>query len=306
VGNVLTTRNEDGSGHVAGAIAEEIWWFGRRERIETIVATVCTAISDGQPLSIIRLGDGEGTAMHQPTRGEKELESSYSTWFGEQYLSQAELGDIRDRLHVACANANILGLPSRFQYNVREQYGRVFRALKGWELPKQHQILADANLHWYLQFSGAMIRILQARAIVGVIGCRDIETRLKSSFEVRRVRTWIVRGESQFPGTEGEPHWPDGFCRVMESLEVTEPGQPFLIGAGGLGKIYCHRVKQLGGVAIDVGSLLDAWAGVESRLRFPRFPELFSIDHHTRLATTDLRAALTAACEEADIKHAVF
>jgi hypothetical protein len=174
------------------------------------------------------------------------------------------------------------------------------------ELPKPHQMLADANLHWYFQFSGAMARFLSERATVGMIGCRDIGARLQVAFEIGRVRSWIVRGESKYPGAETEPHWPDGFHRVMESLEVTERGQPFLIGAGFLGKIYCHRVKELGGVAIDVGSLLDAWSEVDSRLRFPKFRELFSIDHYKRLSTTDLRTALTAACKEADIQQACF
>jgi hypothetical protein len=73
----------------------------------------------------------------------------------------------------------------------------------------------------------------------------------------------------------------------METLHVAWPGQAFLIGAGVLGKVYCHRVKELGGVAIDVGSLIDAWAGVESRLRFARFRECFSIDRHERLGSTD-------------------
>lgn len=244
--------------------------------------------------------------MHHPTAGEKYLKSGCSTCFGERRLSQRELDLIRDKLRIACENADILGLPSRFQYNIRETSRRVCWVLTEWGFPKPNQMLADANLHWYFQFSGAMTRILSDRSTVGVIGCRDLEERLKSTFQIKNVKTWIVRGENGFPGTQAEPHWPDGFHRVMETLEVAERGQPFLIGAGFLGKIYCHRVKELGGVAIDVGSLLDAWAGIDSRLRFPRFRELFSIDHHTRLSTTDLRAALTAACEEADIQQASF
>lgn len=290
---------------LAGYVAEEPWWFGQREPIESVVGMICAAKTERRPLSIIRLGDGEGIAMHH-LPGESQVASCYSTWFGEQHLSQEELDQIRDRLRVACESADVLGLPSRFQYNLLERYGRVFAALKEWELPKSHQKLADQSLHWYLQLSGAMGRILHGCATVGVIGCRDLEALLKASFEVGRIRTWLVRGEAKFPGTASEHHWPDGFHRVMETLHVTERGQLFLVGAGVLGKIYCHRVKELGGVAIDVGSVVDAWAGVDSRLRFPKFRELFSVDRHKHVDTTDLRATLRVACKQADIQQAVF
>jgi hypothetical protein len=244
--------------------------------------------------------------MYNPAYEDSQLKSAYSTWFGALHLDQEELNQIRERVRVACADADILGLPTRCQYDVTERYGRVFRALIDWGLPSEHQLIADANIHWYLQFSGAMADILRNCAVLGVIGCRDIEAELRVNFQIGKVMTWIVRGENSFPGSASEPHWPDGFHRVMDSVKVVQEGQPFLIGAGVLGKIYCQRVKELGGVAIDVGSVIDAWAGVDSRLRFPRFRELFSIDRANRLGPMDRRSALLSACEEAGIKEAVF
>jgi hypothetical protein len=173
------------------ALPEEAWWFGRRERIEPLVETICCAIRQGHPLSLIRLGDGEGVAMHHPTCGDNVLESCYWNWFGGQRLSQEELYQVRDGVRLACTSADILGLPSRFQYNLWERYGRVFAALKEWGLPERHQLLADSNLHWYLQFSGAMARILEGRAMIGVVGCRDIEALLKSTFNVGSV-SWTL------------------------------------------------------------------------------------------------------------------
>ena len=44
------------------------------------------------------------------------------------------------------------------------------------------------------------------------------------------------------------------------------PGAVFLVGAGALGKIYCQWIKERGGIALDIGSMCDAWAEV-GRLR---------------------------------------
>ena len=40
------------------------------------------------------------------------------------------------------------------------------------------------------------------------------------------------------------------------------PGALFLVGAGAFGKIYCHWIRDRGGIAVDIGSLFDSWAGV--------------------------------------------
>jgi hypothetical protein len=42
-------------------------------------------------------------------------------------------------------------------------------------------------------------------------------------------------------------------------------GKVFLVGAGGLGKIYCMLIKEHGGLAYDIGALFDGWAGLYTR-----------------------------------------
>jgi len=32
-----------------------------------------------------------------------------------------------------------------------------------------------------------------------------------------------------------------------------------------LGKIYCDRIRELGGIALDIGALADAWVGKNTR-----------------------------------------
>jgi hypothetical protein len=51
----------------------------------------------------------------------------------------------------------------------------------------------------------------------------------------------------------------------MAEISVPFPGACYLIGAGLLGKIYADRIRQLGGIAIDIGALVDGWVGINSR-----------------------------------------
>jgi hypothetical protein len=67
---------------------------------------------------------------------------------------------------------------------------------------------------------------------------------------------------------EGAPHYPDlyaEYLRRIHASHTTLRGVLFLIGAGGLGKMYCHAVRQMGGMGLDVGALFDGWAGIPTR-----------------------------------------
>jgi hypothetical protein len=43
----------------------------------------------------------------------------------------------------------------------------------------------------------------------------------------------------------------------------------WLIAAGYLGKIYCDEVREAGGIALDVGSVVDGWCGKLTRPTLP-------------------------------------
>jgi uncharacterized CHY-type Zn-finger protein len=74
---------------------------------------------------------------------------------------------------------------------------------------------------------------------------------------------------SQFGYTIQEAHFPIVYERICKILsEQSLKGKLFLIGAGVLGKYYCHLVKQQGGIALDVGSIFDYMLGHNTRKFF--------------------------------------
>lgn len=60
-------------------------------------------------------------------------------------------------------------------------------------------------------------------------------------------------------------HFPTVYDRTLAELSVPRPGAVFLVAGGLLGKIYCDRIKQLGGIAFDIGAVVDAWMGHNTR-----------------------------------------
>lgn len=108
---------------------------------------------------------------------------------------------------------------------------------------------------------------------------------IAEAFSLGSVRTHLVQGEHLHPGSVSQPHWPNGFNEVMEQLEAVRPGDAFLVGAGVLGKIYCDRIKTRGGVALDIGSILDSWANIPSREPFNTESRAFTLEHLKSVGT---------------------
>lgn len=251
-----------------------------RVTLRIVVERAKFALRTGTGFSLVRIGDGEGPMLCWPeSQVPHEMATVLNTWFGRDDLPAGNLQIIADGLRRAVRSADVLGLPTRYQLNRSPRYGMVFEGIYRHHLCSPSQLRADANIHWYLQWSGALAYLLRNRNWVGVVGCRDIGPQIAEAFGLGSVRTYLVRGEARYPGPISEPHWPDGFNEVMRQLESVRPGMAFLVGAGVLGKVYCDRIKAKGGIALDIGSLLDSWAMVPSRPPTETTSPAFTLEH---------------------------
>jgi hypothetical protein len=73
----------------------------------------------------------------------------------------------------------------------------------------------------------------------------------------------IVPDKNVVVSAPGE-HVPDRYRTIRSELDFP-PGTLVLVGAGIPGKVYCQWLKESGCVALDVGSIFDAWVGRASR-----------------------------------------
>jgi hypothetical protein len=259
--------------------------FFNRSRFRPIVEHIASALRSGTSFSLVRLGDGEGPILCWPDyQWPDSLSESLYTWFGKSDLAESEIDTIATGLRQATRSADVLGISTRYQISKSPRYGMVLQGMEHFHLSSASQILTDSAFHWYLQWSGAYAYLLRGLPLVNVIGCRDIGPQITEAFGIRSVRSYLVRGEHNRDGAE-KPHWPEGFSEIMRGLDDIPTGSVFLVAAGGLGKIYCDRIKAKGGIALDIGSILDSWANVPTRKRYDLYPAAFGLDHLKSIGT---------------------
>lgn len=226
-------------------------------------------IADGAPFSLVRLGDGEGRLLGFPEIVDKaELDRSLQIWFGRADFAPADLAALAVELRAAVRAADIVGLPRPAQAD-QPEYRAVFDALDRFGLLAHAPLLTDAAIHRYLQIGLFYRDLLDRLPFCGLVTCRDLAPEISRVFRIERVEQYLIPGEARHPGPRRGEHFPARFRELQGTLAVPFPGAVFLVGAGALGKIYCHWIKERGGIALDVGSICDAWAGAGGRLRKP-------------------------------------
>ena len=233
-----------------------------------VLPTLRRHIAEHLPLSLVRLGDGEGRLLGFPEIVDKaELDTSLQIWFGRTDFATADLAALALELRAAVRAADIVGLPRPSQAG-QPEYRPVFEAIPRFDLLAHAPLLADAAIHRYLQIGLFYRELLDRLPFCGLVTCRDLAPEIARVFRLGCVEQHLIPGEAQHPGPVSGEHFPARFRTLRDTLTVPFRGAVFLVGAGALGKIYCHWIKQRGGIALDIGSLCDAWADV-GRLRKP-------------------------------------
>lgn len=225
---------------------------------------------DGRAMSVIRLGDGEGAVMGYPTiTNRKDVNRSLRIWLRTIDVPDRDVLRLAEELKEAIRNADIVGVPRPRQIaSDLHLWQAVTDALEHFQLIGEEAALTHTALHRLLQHGLLFRPLLKGADFVGVISCRRVMDALRELFGVAEVEWYGVRGELEDTGEILTPHFPEGFEEIRATLRVPHPGALFLVGAGVFGKIYCHWIKERGGVAVDVGSILDSWAG-EGRVGHP-------------------------------------
>jgi len=245
---------------------------------EEAYAHIRKAIADRAPFSLIRLGDGEGRIMGFPHFVERaRVADIWENWFGHRNAADEQVTWMQQALKDVCRNADLLGIP-KAEASIACEFGRVAALLPRDGYVERTALLCHAGIHLGLHRADLYRPLFDGLPRIGIIGPRDLTATLPALYGVPEVEWLPVPPEMTFSGLpEGEKaglvradaHLAQRFPALMEreipALLARHPGLVVLVGAGILGKLYCRRVKDLGGVAVDVGSMMDVWAGLKTR-----------------------------------------
>jgi hypothetical protein len=256
---------------------------------ESLLATRLRAIiAAGRPASCLRLGDGEGNLLGacdgefrdlQRLSAQKAAEMHLGHWLPGQALESLSRATFE-----AVANADVIGVPcdvriQRLHPSIKEGRRAKRFDIRGAcgsinALRYAHKALSSAtpdrvitNCWFHRDLLPHYKDILRGTRKLGFIGCHpELPERLRTAFGAEDVDYFPVPNQVSNTGIRpAPPHYPDVFEKVIQSLNVIGRGQVVLVAAGVLGKIYCNRVKECGGIALDIGSVADVWMGARAR-----------------------------------------
>ncbi len=245
-----------------------------------VLAGLRQAIADARPFSLIRLGDGEGRFMvyqdpafrgwANPADAEAIIDSIWHNWFGRNFAAEAatDTQALSGALATAIGQADIVGITRADRLAIDGLHFGYLAHLNQSVCALHPRALTDAFVHSRLhEISPHYASLLRGLAFVGVISPHPgLAERLGRFMTIAAWAEYLVPGEGGLRSARGPArHFPDRYRQLLDELVVPHRGAVFLVAAGLLGKIYCNVIQQRGGIAIDIGSVSDAWMGLQTR-----------------------------------------
>lgn len=258
-----------------------IFGVGLKKLVENIwiedsqlLKNIENAVIQKQPLSFVRLGHGENRVLgYNYSFSKEDADHTTQILFGEKFSHQI-LDELSYLLKQSFANADIIGAPifrgfdSRSDLKIVDNTSYIhMRDLNG----LQNIFLCDVNVHLKAFRTQKFGELLKSIKHINIIASRKVDDIIFNALKVPTHQIYIPT-EHAFSDNDTNrtpikgKHYPEYFLKTMDHIKKNvKPGCFYLVGAGILGKIYCNEIKKHGGIAIDVGSLIDGLAGLKTR-----------------------------------------
>ena len=227
------------------------------------------------PAAVVRFGDGEVELLEACPDDAESMQvanSQLNRHTGRKFSSRAVL-EIKSGVDRALDEADVLGIlaPGPHSESTRVWMDRLL-AFHAERLARGRATAALAFSHLNYEVLRELPELLAGRR-VSAVTCRDLKPVLEGRWGLDDVRIYRVPSQYSVRAVDGGyeaqlheiPMWPDAYERVRSELAVRERGEVFLVGAGLFAKDLCIRIREQGGIALDMGSALDHIAGKLTR-----------------------------------------
>jgi len=219
-----------------------------------------------RPWAHMRYGDGEGIVMGYPEyTGRLKAAGRWSKWLGDADINMAVFAE---KIRESVGYADIVGTPCLRHNKVNQDWRNVKIFLNRFDLLKPQTKTCCMDCTIDLQTKGLYKKLLSGRESIYYISCRNVDKILQEKCGIKNVYHKFIPPQARpNKGTDysEQEHFPGMYFEILEWITNNAQNNLFLVGAGGLGKIYCMEVKKAGGIALDIGSIFDGWAGLMTR-----------------------------------------
>jgi len=272
-----------------------------------VFARIREAVRQNKPFALIRYYDGEGAFYGLGTREKPYVDLRMSYYFGNFPYTGEDIDIIVSGIANSVSLADVIGtVPPEIlqrargfaEIEVGEDYERlpflgkrlnkaidcdgVWRILKADKLVKENcndsSAFCSKDVHYELVYSGLLYELLEELDEVSLITSQPLKEVLEKRFCLKVNLMAIPPRAFDNESNEQTGHYPLVFKKILKELERDLSGKVFIVGAGPLGKIYCARIKENGGIALDMGAVLDSWGNFHSRPEHRQSADSFAID----------------------------
>lgn len=260
-----------------------------------LVTRIIVAIREGAPLSVIRIGDGEGSVVAfrsytgTPSLDRHVLKATVSIMKDSFSISELWMTVLRDLLLLAVRQADIVGVTG---FSVGKQFGltprseprserilhRLCKDIRGavgsWRstdimirFAKEGLLSGKTIAHAHLYFS--ILRnldklISNAPRVICINDSVEVSHAMRKKYPDSEFQH-IMTGHAGNVKPADALTAPEFLHDVENQLPEDLQGCLCLVGAGIWSEIYCTWIRQRGGVGVDIGSGFDLLAGKATR-----------------------------------------
>ena len=256
-----------------------------------VVTRIIVAIREGTPLSVIRMGDGEGSVVAfrayagTPNLDRHTLETTVSIMKDSFQLSELWMTILRDLLLLAVRQADIVGvvgLGTSERFGLIPRSERILRRLShefrgavgAWRSIDLMIRFAEEGLlsgktiaHAKLYFSileNLDELMSNAPRVICINDNVEVSHAMRNKYPDSEFQH-IATGQAGHASRGDTLAAPEFLGDVENQLPEDLQGCLCLVGAGIWAEIYCTWIRQRGGVGVDIGSGFDLLAGKVTR-----------------------------------------
>jgi len=279
-----------------------------------IAEAIIEALFTKEPFSLIRLGDGEGNVLSYEMfqkYSEQDFIEIQNIWWGESRILDKSI--MEKAFKEIVDNADIIGISEYHKFFTMDYFSGIMppfsRHCRG-DLAVNHYVERAPNLlnevcitscfiHFDLLTWGLYDYILAGVPHINLITCHgNLAEIVYERYNIKVKDTWLIPAEYKWKDFMGKEiktkHYPNVFNEIMQNLSVSAKGELFFVAAGFLSKFYINRIKELGGIGIDIGGLADHWCGHNTRPSMPKLDEDLSLSSlHSKLYSKEKFAERT-------------
>jgi len=259
----------------------------------TFIEIVRARLAAREPFSFIRIGDGEATCLPYEPHLERFAASDAAdrerTWWGKP-LDPASRTELSALVAGAIWDADCIGVPtvSRFLRDIRLEQddalegGRTGRGLRAALSSLEHierfrpallppPSFTSCHLHQDIGRWNLYPELLDGVRDVVLVSCHPgLAEMMEQRFAVRVAGNVLVPPRhASLPVIKRRISetraLPEMIHEVADRLGDLPRGKLVIVGAGYLGKWLTGLAKTRGGVALDLGSIVDYWVGIRTR-----------------------------------------